>query len=284
MSKSLNEDPKQYVKYFFLGLAIISFVISLGYIMMNLMVISSDLVNFLIAGSVVFFLLPFLLINLYESKRVESKMEVIPRFFRDVVDNVESGADLISAFMNSVENEYGVLNGDVRKFSNQLSWGVNFDKAIMDFAKNVGDIGLQRDISLVVEARRVGGHAEKILRELSGKITTEILRTKERRSNLSSNTFTGYISFVIFLVIIVVVYNNLFVELSETFAEQEGGPGQEFESMLNTYLTLITLLGYEMAILSGFLFGLMQENKLISGAPHVVGLVVLAFIAFFFFI
>ena len=53
---------------------------------------------------------------------------------------------------------------------------------------------------------------------------------------------------------------------------------------LNVFLTLLILLSYELAILSGFLFGLMQENNIIAGAPHVVVLVMITFSAFFFFI
>ena len=253
------------------------------------MTINPQFVNFLLAGSVVLFLTPYLILSLLDLKKVERKISTTPRFFRDVVDNVDSGADLISAFRNAIKNEYGVLNEDVKKLSNQLSWGVPFDKAFMDFAENVGEKNLKRDIKLVIEARRVGGHAEQILRELSEKISTETVRIKQRRSNLASNTFTGYISFIIFLVIVVVVYNNLFLELGSSFGG--GGEGdvsgvdtQQFESMIDTYITLITLLSYELAILSGLLFGQMQDNRVISGTPHVVVLVAITFIALFFFL
>ncbi len=53
---------------------------------------------------------------------------------------------------------------------------------------------------------------------------------------------------------------------------------------MNSFLSLLILLSYELAILSGFLFGLMQNNEIISGAPHVLLLVVITFIGFFFFI
>ncbi len=139
---------------------------------------------------------------------------------------------------------------------------------------------------LVSEARKVGGHVEKILRELSLKINLENLRNKERRSNLASNTFTGYISFIIFIFIIVLVYNNLFLDLGSTLSanEKEANVTEENNSMMLIYLTLLMLLTYELAILSGFLFGLMQENDIIAGAPHVVALVIMSFIGFFFFI
>ncbi len=274
---------RRYMKYVLLGLTIISFTFSILTIFTNLATFPARQVNIMLVAPAILFLVPFLSVSLFEVKRVESKMQIVPRFFRDIVDSVESGSDLISAIMNSVKNEYGVLNEDIKKLANQLSWGVSFDSAILSFADNIGSKDLRRDLLLVIEARRVGGHVEKILRELSEKISVENLRTKERKSNLASNTFTGYISFLIFLFIIILVYNNLFVELGNSFAENEDVSEQQ-SGALNLYLTLFTLLAYELAILSGFLFGLMQENNLISGAPHVVLLIVFTFVGFFFFI
>ena len=137
---------------------------------------------------------------------------------------------------------------------------------------------------MIVEARKVGGHVEKILRELSYKISNDNLRKKERKSNLSSNTFTGYVSFIIFIFIIILVYNNLFVGVGETFTSNSEAQISAANSLTLTYLTILLVLSYELAILSGFLFGLMQESNIISGAPHVVILVTIVFIAFFFFI
>lgn len=278
-----EDNVRKYIKYTLLGLTIISFIYSIFHIFTNLATIPPKQVNLFLVAPAILFLVPYLSLSLFEVKRVESKMLIVPRFFRDVVDSVESGSDLISSIMNSVKNEYGVLNEDIKKLSNQLSWGVTFDEAILKFANNIGSRDLKRDLLLVMEARRVGGHVEKILRELSEKINTENLRVKERKSNLASNTFTGYISFLIFIFIIILVYNNLFVELGTSVAEDDELSVQQSQ-VLNLYLTLFTLLAYELAILSGFLFGLMQENNLISGAPHVVMLIVFTFFGFFFFI
>jgi flagellar protein FlaJ len=246
------------------------------------------LINIYLALPFVLFITPYLLIGLISVKKIESKMVSIPRFLRDVVDNVDSGMDLVTSIKATTDNEYGTLNSDIKKLSNHLSWGIDFDTALLEFAKNVGSSDLERDFRLVIEARNVGGHAEKVLRELSSKISTELLRKKERKDNLSSNTFTGYISFMIFLLIIVLIYNNLFLGLGS--AANPTGVGLEgiTEPVADTktlvYLSLLILLSYELSILSGFLFGLMQENNVISGGPHVSALVILTFIGFYFFI
>ena len=268
-------------KNLFLILTIIGVIYSLNYTFKNLN--SPHSINIFLVLPFIFFLTPYLVISLYEIKLIESKMNVIPRFLRDVVDNVDSGMDLISSIINTIGNEYTVLNSDIKKLGNQLSWGIDFETAFLKFADNIGSKTLKRDFLLVIEARKVGGHVEKILRELSQKINNENIRTSERKSNLASNTFTGYISFIIFLFIIILVYNNLFVGISDNMSQNNNNFSQDDNNM-NLYLTLLILLSYELALLSGFLFGLMQENNIIAGAPHVVALIVTTFLAFFFFI
>lgn len=269
-------------RYVLLGLTILGILFALYFTFSNLTEPKS--INIFLVLPFIFFLTPYLTFSLYGVKRIESKMLVIPRFLRDVVDNVESGMDLVSAIKSTLGNEYSVLNEDIEKLSNQLSWGVSFDKALINFAENVGSDALKRDFLLVVEARRVGGHVEKILRELSEKINIENLRKVERKNNLASNTFTGYISFIIFLFIIILVYNNLFVGITESLSAGNEESLAQNKDSTSIYLTLLMLLSYELAILSGFLFGMMQENNIISGAPHVVALIIITFIGFFFFV
>jgi len=278
-----NLDFEKIMKFILLFLSILGFIGALYYTFTN--ITESKNINIVLVLPFIFFLAPYLVLSLFEVKKVESKMQVIPRFLRDVVDNVESGMDLISSIKNTIGNEYAVLNEEIKKLSNQLSWGISFEDAFLNFADNIGSNNLKRDFLLVIEARKVGGHVEKILRELSEKINQDNLRNKERRSNLASNTFTGYISFLIFIGIIILVYNNLFVGIASSLGEAgDDDTSVNNSDKMSIYLSLLMLLSYELAILSGFLFGLMQENNIIAGAPHVVLLVVMTFIGFFGFI
>lgn len=281
-SNSNAIDGMNILRYVLAGLALVSLVFAGQVVFTNLT--NPKIINVAIVLPFVFFVTPYLILSLYKVRKVRYKMEVVPRFFRDVVDNIESGTDLYNAIKGTLRNEYGVLNGDVQRLANQLAWGVAFETAFLGFAKNIGDTSLYRDVRLIVEARKVGGHFEKILREVSTKITIEILRSKERRSNLASNTFTGYISFIIFILIIILVYKNLFVTLGSTVMGSNMTGGNVDNSRMNIFLSLLIILSHELAILSGLLFGLMQENDLISGAPHIVALVVTTFLSFFIFV
>jgi flagellar protein FlaJ len=278
----LNFNLMEFIKNTLLILTISGFLLAIKWSFEDLT--NARNINVYMILPFILFLTPYLLIGLFESRKVEQKMISVPRFLRDIVDNVDSGMDLISSIKTTRNNEYGILNEDINKLINQLSWGITFDKAILNFARNVGSKDLERDLLLTIEARQVGGHVEKILRELSYKIQTENLRKIERKSSLASNTFTGYISFIIFIFVIVVIYNNLFIGMVQNQGSTTAQAQEDTNLKSLTFLSLITILSYELAILSGFLFGLMQENNIIAGAPHVVLLVISVFLTFLFFI
>ena len=274
---------KEIMKWSLLVLSIIGVSFSLYFAITN--ILYPKAINVVLVIPFIFFLFPYLILSLYDVRKIDAKMQVVPRFLRDVVDNVESGMDLISSIKTTTRNEYSSLNEDIIKLVNQLSWGISFEEAFLKFADNIGSKDLRRDFILVIEARKVGGHVEKILRELSLKISLDNLRKKERKTNLASTIFTGYISFVIFIFIIVIVYNSLFLSIATKLSSNQNQVLTESNnSKMNSFLSLLILLSYELAILSGFLFGLMQNNEIISGAPHVLLLVVITFIGFFFFI
>ena len=261
-----------------LALTLVGFLIFLMLSFLHLK--NPKYVNYYLIIPIIFFLAPYLILTLYNLKKVEMKMKVVPRFFRDIVDSVDAGRDVITSILHLRHSEYGSLNKDVSIFANQLEWGVSFEEAISNFAKNIGSKDLTRDLKLIIESRRIGGHVETILKELSEKLLVDIARNKERRSNLSSNTTTGYISYLIFLVIIVVSYNSLLSDLGT-------GPGQNPENItdqVQTFLSLFIILSYETSVLSGFLFGFMQDNNILAGTPHVVALSVVTFLTYFIFV
>ncbi len=243
-------------------------------------------VNVILALPFFIIVTPYLFFRLYEVKKVEKKMQVVPRFFRDIVDNVESGVSLVRSIKACVNNEYGPLNSEVVKLNNRIEWGIDVETAFMKFAEDVGSEELKKDILLVIEARRVGGHVEKMLREISEKINADNLRKKEIRNSLASNTVTGYISFVIFIFIVIVSFNNLFANLGNASFSGINGGASVGENLIkiDIFKSLITMLSYEMSVLSGMLFGFMSDNNIITGAPHVVALVAITFFAFFLFL
>ena len=103
--KKKHMNYEDIFKTILLGLTIFSFLAALYFSLQN--ITNPKMINIFLAIPFVLFLTPYLSMSLFQIKRIESKMSVVPRFLRDVVDNVESGMDIISSIHASESNEYG---------------------------------------------------------------------------------------------------------------------------------------------------------------------------------
>ncbi|MFP4402477.1 MAG: type II secretion system F family protein [Candidatus Nanoarchaeia archaeon] len=268
------------IKYIFISATLVGFIISLYLSFTNLN--NPEDVNLYLMFPFVFFLFPYIIYSVYNSYYVDIKMRNIPRFLRDIVDNMEGGMDFITAIHETAQTDYRALNYDVYKLSNRIYWGVDIYEALTLFTADVGSKKFQRDFSLIIQAQKIGGHVKIVIRELSDKIAEENSRNEMRKKDMSSNTVTGYISFGVFTLIVILLFSTLFSSL--VFDNQDANSSiRELEESYNTNLSLFIILAYELAILSGFLFGIMSNNSFISGGPHVIILVFVVFILFFGF-
>lgn len=274
---------EEFLSYIFLTLTGAGFFVGIFLAFTNLD--NPERVNLFLIFPFIFFLFPYIIYTTYTYYKVSSKMQSMPRFLRDVVDSMEGGMDFISSIHSTVKTDYGTLNLDILKLSNRLHWGVNMYDSLDLFAKNIEDKSFIRDFRLVIQAQKIGGHVKIILKELSEKIAVENLRTDKRQKDMSSNIVTGYISFGIFTLIVIVLFSTLFSSLvfENNYQSTEQDP-QELVNSYNENLSLFIILSYELGILSGFLFGFMGKGSFISGGPHVIILVLIVFIIFFGYI
>ena len=100
-------------------------------------------------------------------ERVEKKKneieEKFPDFLRDMAEYWKGGLSMTVAVQTLVKSEYGALNEEVKKMSDQLSWGIKFSDVIKQFSERVGTPLVKRAITLIAEADRAGGKISDIL-------------------------------------------------------------------------------------------------------------------------
>ena len=73
--------------------------------------------------------------------------EKFPDFLRDMAEYWKGGLSMTVAVQTLAGSEYGALNNEVKKMSDQLSWGVAFSDVIGMFAERVGTPIVKRAIS-----------------------------------------------------------------------------------------------------------------------------------------
>ena len=134
--------------------------------------------------------------------RIEAKF---PDFLRDLAEFWKGGLSMNTAVETLAKGEYGFLNDEVHKMSTQLSWGVSFGEVMNMFSERVSSPVVTRAVRMVDEANKAGGKISDILLAAAYDVREIKALETERGQEIGSYLAVIYMSFVIYLLIIIVL-------------------------------------------------------------------------------
>ncbi|MCD6230108.1 MAG: type II secretion system F family protein [Candidatus Diapherotrites archaeon] len=215
--------------------------------------------------------------------RIERIEESFPVFLRDISESKRAGMTLPKAVYATSTTYYGDLSIEVKKISNQISWGVPFSKAIKDFADRTDSKIIKRSVSIILEAHRSGGSIADILETVAIDAQKIKQLEAERKGNLQIYTYTMYFIYVVFLGIVAVLQLGFIPALPRMAGLKEilGGGAVISEGSFRTLLMNLALI---QAFFNGLVAGIMSEGRAIAGLKHAFILVFIGFFVFQFFV
>lgn len=209
-----------------------------------------------------------------ESREIES---VFPNFLNDVVSGVEAGMTLPQAIESASKNDYGPLSPHIMKMSNQINWGIPFEKVLKGMAKSAGSRVLDRTTSTIIETHRSGGNIADVLKSVGESIREIEKIREERKSHVYSQILTGYVIYFVFLAVIIGLQKFLMPTLAFGGTAEMGlGPSQEGINYKDIFQNLIIIQGF----FSGLAIGKMSEGSVLAGLKHLIVFVAIGFTAF----
>ncbi|MCS5534010.1 MAG: type II secretion system F family protein [Candidatus Poseidoniaceae archaeon] len=223
-----------------------------------------------------------------EVNRVEEKF---PDFLRDLAEYWKGGLSMTVAVQTLAMSEYGALNDEVKKMSDQLSWGVKFSDVIIQFANRVGTPLVKRAIALIAEADRAGGKISDILLTAANDSRELKFLEGERKRAIGSYIAVIWTSYFVFLGVIVVLAKVFIPAIAGSNNGDESSGGSTIGNMTIRNidpLFFVTIFYYGVtmqALGNGTMAGLMATGRFSTGFKHsgymiVVALLVFNFIAF----
>jgi flagellar protein FlaJ len=148
------------------------------------------------------------ILGMYESLHVRriSKIDAIfPDFVRDLAESRRAGMTFTKALLFASKGEYGILTPEIKKISQQVSWGGGVTDALEAFARRVNTKSIRRTITLIIEASNSGGNVADVL-DVAAKDAREIkMLEKERRTNMASYVVVIYVGMFVFLAIVLIL-------------------------------------------------------------------------------
>jgi flagellar protein FlaJ len=165
----------------------------------------------------------------------------------------------------------------------QLSWGISIDDALNNFAKRINTNEAKRLAITINKALEIGGNTSSVFNSAAKEID-QIKRVElQRRTEMSMYSIVIFISFFVFLAVILIINSTIFAALYDLQSEMAGqtiGNVRIAEINPNSVKDMFFVFVFIQSIGGGILGGFMMEGKLSSGVKQAFILILISFLAF----
>ena len=137
--------------------------------------------------------------------QVKTIEKLFPLFLKDITENIKTGMTLTQAIKSCANKDYGILTNYIKKLSAQVSWGIDFKKALTKFAEEIKSRIIKRTVKTIIEAYEAGGKIGNVLDAIATSVEEIERIKKERSTRIYSQMINGYFIFFIYIVVMVIL-------------------------------------------------------------------------------
>ncbi len=221
-----------------------------------------------------------------EIEKIERKL---PYFLRDVAEAGRFGMTLADAIVVSASGRYGKLTPEIQKMAAQIDWGIPASQALRNFADRIDTPLVNRVVAIIIKANDAGGNVADVLTLVSQDTKEVHLSEDEQKIAMTSYLAVIYISFAVFIVVIIILNTQFLAQMAEAGAHLEGGEGMETvggaggaeirTENIPVIRYIFTLAVFAHALGDGIVAGVLQTGKIASGMQHSFVLTLMGFVA-----
>jgi flagellar protein FlaJ len=248
-------------------------------------------VSYLSVIAISIMLFPYSFYEYYVNSKIKVMEEQFPLFLKDLADNLKAGLSITDAVRTVSKNDYKVFNNEVRKLSNQMSWGVSFEKSINDILVRLKkSIFISRGLAILLQAFKSGGDISPIMNSVAD--STILLQNvqKDQENQMLQQVSIIYMIQLVFIGIIVILFKVLVPITSsgafsmDAFSGSLGGGGSSSGFGSEYYKGFFFLTMCVQSLCNGFVAGYTKDSSLLSGVRHVAIMLGFSILLFTIFI
>jgi len=244
----------------------------------------SEVFYFIIGIALIIGALPFVVSVILESSREKENNEMFLEFSRNLAESVKAGTPISRSIINLKGKYYGSLTPYIQKLANQITLGIPVKEALETFAKDVDSKVITRAVTLISEAEKAGGEIEGILESVASSVSEIEKLKKERQSAIYSLVVQGYIIFLVFIVIMLIMQFKILpitsdISLSGDVGLGGFGGGSSKYTVDEVSAPLLYLLLVQ-GLFTGLIIGKLAEGSLKAGIKHSFAMVALSLLIY----
>ena len=205
------------------------------------------------------------------ARRIQKIDGIFPDFVRDLAESRRAGMTFTKAILFSSKGEYGILTPEIKKISQQISWGGSVADALESFAQRVNTKSIRRTITLIIEASNSGGNVADVL-DVAAKDAREIkMLEAERRTNMASYVIVIYVGVFVFLAIVLILCTSFIPAMVGGEGSQGmqgimgGGNGASQKEISGTFYLACLVQAFGSALVAG----VFEDGRYTSSVKHI---------------
>ena len=218
------------------------------------------------------------IILIFQSKRRNEIDRLLPQIFVDISEGLRAGMTLIESIEETSKRDYGWLSKELEILVAQISWGFPIDTAFNNFSRRCGTEMTEKTTTLISTAIRLGGDLRSVFASTAQFLRRTLEVKDERTDQLRPYLSTIYVTLVIFLVTMFMLYTSF----ADLFKMQS--------SVVKIQMTRegMKILLFDLAVIEALFGGLIaskfSEGSIYPGLKHsiiMLAINITAFILFF---
>lgn len=245
--------------------------VALAMMAASLFLFEKELLYFVLVVSFIIGSLPFLISFLLSQGKQREKEEKFLAFSRDLVESVKSGTPISKSIIQLRTRNYGALTKHIVKMANQLTLGFTLNQALDNFARDTNSRVIARAVGLISEAERAGGKIESVLNSVSKSVDQIEKLRKERKAAVSNLVTQGYMIFIVFIVIMLVLEFKILPLVTDLegggnvgLTGQPAGPPMDPDDFAMPLFVMLLV----QSTFAGLVIGKISEGSIKNGFKH----------------
>jgi flagellar protein FlaJ len=225
--------------------------------------------------------------NHLKARKKQMIEDQLPDFLREISSSTSSGMTIFDAITSASQGDYGKLTPELQRMSSQLSWGISVKEALENFAERINTNSVKRIVVTINKALDIGGNTSAVFEAAAKEIDQTKLVEQQRQAEMSLYAIVIFISFFVFLAVILIIDKTIFAEIFNLQDQLPSGSigNVKFDisqvdpiTLKNTFFTFVLVQSLGGGILGGF----MMDGKISSGIRFAFILVLISFFVFKF--
>lgn len=225
-------------------------------------------------------------VGFYDQRKQKRKKEVadkLPEFLRDIANSTASGMTIYDSIKVASEGDYGLLTPELKIMVSQLSWGISIKEALTNFAERLNTDEIRRLAITMNKALEIGGNTSSVFYAAAKEIDQIKRVEQQRRTEMSMYSIVIFISFFVFLAVILIIDKTIFTAIFDIQQKMAGHSmgglriaKVDSEAVKNMFFTFV----FVQSLGGGMLGGFMTTGRLSSGVRYGFFLVLVSFFVF----